>query len=188
MSASIKLNQSRLYLRPIKLDDVNDNYCAWLADPEVNQFLETRFQSQTKQMIRDFVASKMENPNEPLWAICDRATDRHIGNIKLGPINHHHQRADISLLIGDKAFWGKGYATEAIAAIVEHAFNTLQLNKLQAGAYSNNVGSINAFKKNGFSQEGFVKEFGYLNAEPIDMILMGLTRSDYLSKQQPVSK
>ena len=45
-----------------------------------------------------------------------KTTDKHIGNIKLGPINWIHRYGDISLLIGDKDYWGKGIATEAIRA------------------------------------------------------------------------
>ena len=39
---------------------------------------------------------------------------RHIGNIKIGPVHSYHRRARIGLLIGEKEFWNRGYATEAI--------------------------------------------------------------------------
>jgi len=171
-----------IYLREVRESDVNQGYYHWLNDPQVNQFLETRFAPRSIQDIKAFVASKDSNQNEPFFAICCSATDKHIGNIKLGPINWVHRRADISLVIGDKTYWGKGVASQAIQLVCQFAFETLSLNKLQAGAYHQNIGSIKAFKKNGFDQEGYVKELCFANNQAVDMVLMGLTYSDYLDK------
>ena len=56
----------------------------------------------------------------------------------------------VRILLGDKNCWGKGYATETIEVLTEHAFGVLGLHKLTAGAYAENVGSIRAFEKAGF--------------------------------------
>jgi [ribosomal protein S5]-alanine N-acetyltransferase len=193
MSTQLRLTGPQIYLREVRVEDVNQNYYSWLADPQINQYLETRFAPQSLDSIREFVSSKAGKADEPFYAICAKDTKQHIGNIKLGPINWHHRRADISLLIGDKQYWGKGIATEAIGLIVNFAFHELDLNKLQAGAYHKNQGSIKAFIKNGFIQEGYVKEFcpntkpasddNSPPSEPIDMVLMGLTKNDFLNGQ-----
>lgn len=172
----------RIFLREVRVSDVNDAYYRWLNDPLTRQFLETRYVPRGQEDILGFVHSKQANGNEPFFAICDKATQQHIGNIKLGPINWVQQRADISLLIGEKAFWGKGIATEAIGLVTHFAFNELNLNKLQAGAYHENVGSIKAFLKNGFSQEGYVKEITRRDDKAIDMVLLGLTRRDFFQR------
>ena len=79
---------------------------------------------------------------------------RHIGNIKLGPIHWLHRRADLSLFIGERKYWGQGYASEAIALVRDWAFRELDLQKLNAGIYSGNHGSRRAFEKCGFELEG----------------------------------
>ncbi|HEY1157453.1 MAG TPA: GNAT family protein, partial [Arthrobacter sp.] len=86
-----------------------------------------------------------------------REGDRHIGNIKLGPINVHHRRADIGLLVGDRACWGKGYASEAIAILSDFAFGRLGLHRLTAGMYAENEGSARAFEKAGYAREGLLR-------------------------------
>lgn len=176
---SALLETDSIYLREVTLADVNESYRAWMNDPVINQYLETRFVPQSLENIRAFVASKDGNSSEPFFAICSKDSDKHIGNIKLGPINWHHRRADISLLVGDKDYWGKGIATQAIALVTRFAFDQLNLNKLQAGAYAPNLGSINAFKKNRFFQEGYIEEFCTVNNSPVDMVLLGLTRTQF---------
>ncbi|HEY5122999.1 MAG TPA: GNAT family protein, partial [Ignavibacteria bacterium] len=94
--------------------------------------------------------------------------------IKLGPINWIHRAGDISLLIGDKNYWGKGLATEAIKILVDFAFNVLNLHKVYAGYYESNAGSAKAFGKCGFEVEGKYREGYFLNGEFIDVIRTGL--------------
>lgn len=170
---------SGIYLREVRLSDVNENYYQWLNDPEINQFLETRFLPQSMHNIEEFVRSKDGNSNEVLLAICDKTSSKHIGNIKVGPINWIHRYADVSLLIGDKAFWGKGIATEAIQLVSHFSFNVLNLHKLKAGCYEKNVGSMKAFEKAGFEKEGLLKKLWMLNGTFQDQVLLGLCAEDF---------
>lgn len=178
------LENKNIYLRNVCLEDVNDSYYQWLNDPQVNQFLETRFVVQSKEKIAEFVTSKDGNANEILLAICDKKHKLHIGNIKLGPINWHHRRAEISLLIGNKSYWGKGIATQAIELVSQFAFQTLNLNKLMAGAYKANLGSIKAFQHCGFKIEGEVEDYALVNNKGISVIKMGITAKQYQNKEK----
>ncbi len=173
------LTGERIYLREVRRADVNERYYAWLNDPEVNQFLETRFVPQSLEQIADFVASKDGKVDEPFLAICLRESDEHIGNIKLGPINWRHRYADVSLFIGEKAHWGRGYATEAIALITRFAMQTLALNKLRASCYEENQGSAKAFEKCGWRQEGLLRQHFFSGGVPTNAIVLGVTADDY---------
>lgn len=168
-----------IYLRKIAESDVTQKYVDWLNSPEINKYLESRFKIQTKEDILSFVKDKLSKDNEPMFAICDTNSNEHIGNIKLGPINPYHKYASIGILIGDKNYWGKGCATEAIKLITKYGFETLKLNKLDAGAYSENCGSINAFKKAGYSQEGLLKKQVVSGEKKLDVVLLGITAEDY---------
>lgn len=169
----------QIYLREVRISDVNENYYRWLNDSEVNRYLETRYIPRSIQNIREFVEKMDGNPDEIFLAICLKENDLHIGNIKLGPINWIHRFADISLLIGEKAYWGKGIATEAIMAVTRFAFDVLNLNKLQAGCYSKNIGSAKAFIKTGFTQEGVLKNHWIVSGEYQDEIILGLCGSEW---------
>ena len=120
-----------VYIRLVRLADVNQSYLDWLEDPEVNQFLETRHSPQSIPLITEFVQSKMNSSDEYLFAICLNESSCHIGNIKIGPINSYHQTADVSLFIGEKQMWGKGYAAQAIYLASLFAFQEKKVEKLK---------------------------------------------------------
>jgi RimJ/RimL family protein N-acetyltransferase len=107
-----------------------------------------------------------------------RNTGRHIGNIKVGPIHPHHQLADVSLLIGAQDCWGHGFATEAIRGTSVYAFEQLGVLKLSASMYAPNEGSMHAFVKAGYQEEGRRRRHYDLNGERCDLIELGLIPAD----------
>lgn len=168
------LEGERIYLREVRPSDANENYYRWMNDPEIIRYLESRFYPNSLESIQDFVKGKLNDRESVLFAIVLIDGDRHIGNIKIGPINWIHRFADIGLMIGEKDCWGRGYATDAIRLISEYAFKTLNLHKVTASCYGNNQGSAKAFLKVGFEIEGTRKSQYFCNGEYQDMILLGL--------------
>ena len=67
--------------------------------------------------------------------------NKHIGNLKIGPININHKTSEISYFIGDKKEWGKGYATESVKLAIKYSFDNLNLYKCIAGVYESNFAS-----------------------------------------------
>lgn len=172
------LNGEKITLRPVTEADVGPRYVAWLNDPEVSQYLETRFSDQNLESVRAFVLSKIGSEREHLFAICLK-DGRHIGNIKLGPVNPHHKNGDVSLFIGEKDCWGKGYAAEAIGLITRWGFRERGLEKLNAGCYEANEGSAKAFEKNGYKREGFLADNVESGGKRTGVTLLGLSRKDF---------
>lgn len=172
--------KSNIYLRPIEISDASGPYLAWLNDPAVNQYLESRFVPWSLDKLSSYIDNLMSSKDEFLFAICTYKGQKHIGNIKLGPINWNHLFGDIGIIIGDKTEWGKGRAAEAIAAICDYGFNELSLNKIQAGCYEENMGSIKAFQKVGFEEEGRIKHKFMSLTGYQDHILLGLLSDDFI--------
>ncbi len=164
----------RMYLREVRLSDVNDDYYRWMNDPEITRHLESRFYPNSMEGLREYVAGKLSDHESAFLAIVLKAGDRHIGNIKLGPINWIHRFADVGVLIGAREEWGKGYATEAIGLAMKYASNVLNLHRLTAGCYADAVGSAKAFLKAGFAQEGVRKSHFFSNGRYVDEILLGV--------------
>ena len=173
------LKSSRLLLRSIQQSDINSTYLGWLNDPEVNCYLETRFVPQSIESLQAYWNDHRDDANSPWFAMQIVDNGPHIGNIKLGPINWLHRRADISLFIGNRDFWGKGIATESILLISEWAFQELDLQKLTAGVYAGNIGSRRAFEKAGFECEATLKDEVFFRGVRVDAWRMGLLRRNW---------
>jgi len=179
IEATARWRNARVALRLLRPDDVTDAYVGWLNDPEINRYLESRFQPQDEASVTAFVEAMLASDRNLLLAITDPADGRHVGNIKLGPIDPYHQHAAIGLLIGERDLWGKGYATEAIAALTAHAFGQLGLQKLYAGCYASNVGSARAFLKAGWVEEGRNRAHWRSDDGREDNIQLGITLADW---------
>jgi RimJ/RimL family protein N-acetyltransferase len=161
-------------LRVLRPDDVTDAYVGWLNDPGINRFLESRFQRHDKAGVAAFVQAMLASDRNLLLAITDRADGRHVGNIKLGPIDPPHGLADIGLIIGDRMAWGRGLGTAAIQCVVEIARHELGLRKLTAGCYASNLGSARAFEKAGFHVDAVRREHLNLDGRFEDHVLLSL--------------
>lgn len=168
--------EARVALRPLTVEDVGPHYVGWLADPEVNRYLESRFAEQTPAVVRAFVEQNTSRDDVLFLAIVDRESGRHIGNVKVGPVHPHHGTADLGILIGEKGYWGKGYATEAIRLATTLAFERPQIRKLTASCYGDNVGSARAFERAGWTREGRRPAQFLADGEPQDQVLFGILR------------
>lgn len=172
------LEGERLYLREVRPSDVGEAYYRWVNDPEVTHGLESRFYPNSMESLREYVAAKTNDRNNVFLAIVLKDGDRHIGNIKLGPINWIHRLADIGLMIGEKDCWERGYGTEAIQVLARYAFEILNLHKLTAGCYGTNPQSGRAFEKAGFTREGIRRQHCFSNGSYVDVVLFGRLRGE----------
>lgn len=176
----LTLQGDHIFLRQLTTEDATIKYLSWLSDPEINQYLETRWTEQNLECIRLFIQERIAESGCYILAICVQKTGSHIGNIKLGPINKHHSFAEISYFIGDRSYWGKGFATEAIGLITDFGFSQCDLHRCEAGVYAQNRASARALEKNGYQQEGIRREQLVSGQERQDHLYFGILRSEWL--------
>jgi RimJ/RimL family protein N-acetyltransferase len=81
----------------------------------------------------------------------------------------------------DRAFWGKGYMREAMAALIDHAFRVLRLHRIEADIDPRNSASAKLLKSLHFVHEGHMRERWIVNGEICDTDFFGLLRSDWLA-------
>jgi RimJ/RimL family protein N-acetyltransferase len=151
-------------LRNIKFTDCNEKYVRWLNDKEVNKYLDSRLAIQTLESIQTFVSKIVESEDNYMFAIIDKE-DRHIGNIKIGPIHPVYKSTSIGYLIGEKKHWGSGLGTEAVYLATRFCFDILNLHKVNAGIIAPNIQSARILEKIGFRKEACIREAVVLDNE-----------------------
>jgi RimJ/RimL family protein N-acetyltransferase len=105
-----------------------------------------------------------------MFAIIFRENNKHIGNLKIGPIRWRHKVSDLVTVIGDRQYWGKGLATEAIRLGTRIAFDIYDMRKLSAGIYSDNFASIKCYQKAGWIVEAVLQGDFNLNGKILDRV------------------
>ena len=82
-------------------------------------------------------------------------------------------------------FWGKGIATKTVKAMVDYLFQDIGINRIQAFVMPENVKSLNVLKRNGFLQEGIIRQGNVWKGKGvIDLALFSLIKSDYTGEER----
>lgn len=174
MLISSEIDSERLVLRSLTESSITSSYLSWMNDVAVLKYLEVRYSPPTS--IDELVGyvNKINSDDKNIFlGVFLKKNNAHIGNIKLGPINYHHKRADIGFVIGDKKYWGQGFASESIQTLASYAFETLGLEKLTAGCYDGNIGSAKSLLSAGFVHEATLRSHVVFNDIRVDVLLFG---------------
>lgn len=100
-------------------------------------------------------------PSNIWFAICDE--DKLIGIAGLHNIKYIQKNAELAILIGEEKKRCKGKGSKILKMIEKYAFGTLNLHRLYAYVYDNNIFAIHFFKKCFWEQEGTLKEASFWN-------------------------
>ena len=152
------LETKRLMLRQMKKDDVNAIFQCWMQDEEVSRYMCWKASNDIKRAY-EFVAFEIGNIDNDNWnrfIIVLKETDEIIGTCLLF-FNEEESNWDISYNLG-KAYWGKGYMTEAMLVVMEYGINELQIKECIAAHAIENPMSGRVIQKLGFVYE---KEIPY---------------------------
>lgn len=177
-----EIHTDRLVIVPITINHCTNKYVSWLNDPEVYKYLETRGNytiEQLKEYLSTIVDSKIL-----MWAIQIRDSNKHIGNIKIHPVNKRHGLGEYGILMGEKAEWGKGYAKEASEAVIEYCFGKeLNLRKITLGVITENESARYLYNKLGFIEEGIYKKHLNYDGQYYDIIRMAIFNPNFAYSQ-----
>ena len=117
------------------------------------------------------------------YAIRKRDDAEFIGYGIIAHIDHYNQQCRLSVVIGEKQEWGKGFASEVLRAAIDYSFTTLGMNRIGAEIYAVNERSIRLFERLGFQREGTVRESVLKNGVFIDEYVYGLLRREWDEKR-----
>ncbi|PKN94040.1 MAG: hypothetical protein CVU44_06450 [Chloroflexi bacterium HGW-Chloroflexi-6] len=114
------------------------------------------------------------------YAIHKRDTDELIGVGMIAHINHYNRRCDLGIGLGwNRDNWGKGYASEALQAVIAYCFTELGLNRIGAEIYEFNAHSIRLFERTGFRREGVLRQYIFKDGVFKDSYLYSLVKETW---------
>ena len=120
-----------------------------------------------------------EHPDEFFFMNRTLDDDRVIGDIGLDGVLWNHGDAWVGIGIGERAYWGKGYGTDAMRVLLRYAFTELNLHRVSLGVFEYNPRAIRSYEKAGFVLEGREREAVFRSGKRWDIIFMGILREDW---------
>ena len=174
---------SNVYLRRLTEDDINEEYLSWFQDEVVQEFTDAGTRAMTREEVIAYVSRGQESEEYDMYAIIAKDTDKHVGNIKMGPINHKHRVSDLSTFIGDRSYWGKGIATDAIKIGNELAFKKYKIRKLCGPIVSTNKGSIKAYTRAGWVIEATLAGHFTFGGESQEQVIVSCFNPEYFEEK-----
>jgi [ribosomal protein S5]-alanine N-acetyltransferase len=181
------LRTARLRLRPFNDADASALFSLhsnahvlryWDSPPWIEQQRAEQFISACRQIAEAGTGTRL--------AVDRVADDAFIGWCSLTRWNPDYRSASMGYCFDDAA-WGHGYATEAARAVLQWAFDTLEMNRVQAETDTRNTASARVLEKLGFVREGTLREDCVVNGDVSDSWVYGLLRREWQSSSQPVS-
>ena len=124
--------------------------------------------------------------NSMCWAITFNGQDKMIGKCILFQFSREN-RAEIGYILNRK-YWRQGLTYQALGAVIDFAFNTLKLHRIEADVDTENLASIGLLEKLGFKREGLFRERWRVYDEWQDSLMLGLLKQDWLANRASVAE
>ncbi|KIV52647.1 GNAT family acetyltransferase [Aneurinibacillus migulanus] len=164
-----ELYTERLHLRKMKVSDSSSLFKIW-SDPDVTRFMNVDCftdENQAKDMIK-LLDELAQDSKAIRFSIIELESNEIIGSCGYNSLDFENEKAEIGYDLA-KAFWGKGYASEAIYSLLDYAFSSLKLNRLEAKVEPENVNSIKILQKLNFTFEGTLRQYEKSKGKFIDL-------------------
>lgn len=108
--------------------------------------------------------------------------DRLIGNCSLFDNDRRSRTAMYGIGIGDKAYWGRGYGTDATRLALRAAFDELNYHRVELESFAFNARAIRAYEKAGFVREALLRQAIFRDGAYCDVVIMGVLKEEWRAR------
>jgi len=176
------LETERLVLRPFSISDAESMFRNWANDPKVVHFMPydvCNTIEETKSRINEWMVYFKETaPNSAVFAIELKDSNEVIGTIDFAETDREARSAEVGYQLG-KLWWGNGYATEALRAVIKYVFEKVGLNRLWASYDPRNSNSGKVLQKAEMLYEGTLRQCKVRRGELSDSVRYAILADDY---------
>ena len=127
----------------------------------------------------DFVLHRYEQKAVAPWAIEHKDSGKMIGTIDFVSWQPQHKTAEIGYVLA-KDYWEQGLGTEAAKELLRFGFSRMDLVRIQAKCFAENLGSERIMQKIGMSYEGTLRKSMYMKGKHQDLKMYAIVREEFL--------
>ena len=172
------LYTERLHLRKMKVSDSQTLFKIW-SDPDVTKFMNIENFNDERQAIEIITyLDQLAQDNKAIrYSIIELDSNEIIGSRGFNSFDFDNDKTEIGYDIA-KNYWGKGYAPEAISALLNCAFNSLNFNRVEAKVEPENLNSIKVLLKLNFTLEGTLRKAEKSKGRYVDLKIFSKLKTD----------
>ena len=170
------LRGQKVVLRPFRWTDVPYQH-RWMNDREVSHFLKVGGDVPIED-VEEWYDVPVD-PDDPRTFAILAGEGEVIGAIQLRKISWDHSWGELAMLIGEKAYWGKGYGTDAVRTFLRWCFQDIGLNRVELHVLEYNQRATRCYEKAGFSKEGVLRRRFFREGRYWDLHVMGILREEW---------
>lgn len=174
------IETERLILRKFEYMDDETMLKNWVADEKIQSLYSEPVYS-TKEAVKgllDKYISFYDKEDYYRWAVIEKQSGECIGQIAYFLVDNKNHFAEIEYCIGS-AYQCKGLATEATKAVIQYGFDKINLHKIQICTKTINQPSKRVIEKCGFTYEGTLRDYFYMNGEYVGRLYFSMLRSEF---------
>lgn len=170
-------------LREKQIEDAWRDY-SWRKDRELADYDATRPITMTFRAYTATVTEELRRPSKfrRTFAIEDRESGRHIGNVMYYGYDSYLGETELGITIGERAYWGRGYGSEAVRCLLRHLFEEVQLRRVYLHTLTTNARAQRAFRRAGFRRLRSVRRDGY------DFERMEISREEFEQQEHAAAR
>ncbi len=174
------METKKLIIRETKFEDCK-LFADWENREEVSACFAVDDGRDYEEIVREFIDRGHDNTKMQL-TITLKPSGEPIGRIIVDKIDDKTDSMDIKwIYIADQKHRNQGYAQEALARLLEHAFINMHMERVTIDHLKINKIASHTYKKLGFQDEGVMRNAGKKNGKYLDLHLKSILRSDFLN-------
>ena len=177
----MELRSSQWLLRPMAGSDHAEVFCG-LSHPDVTRHYGVCFETlEASREQMTWYAELVRSGTGIWWSIRSAEEETFLGAIGLNDIEMVHRRGELGFwLLPDH--WRKGIMGQVLPLVIDHAFRSIGLHRIQAQVETGNIASARVLQRAGFVQEGTLRECEWKDGHPISLDLYALLNMDTLER------
>ncbi len=174
------LETDRLVLRKFEIEDADGMYNNWASDPECCKYLSWDVHkdvNETKELLKFWIKGYEDGCYN--WVAEIKDTHEIIGSISVITAIKKHSTAELGYCYGSK-YWGKGYATEALRAVIEYLLTECDFYLIEARHISGNPASGRVMEKAGMHKDAVLRDrrINKYTGERNDIVVYSITKEE----------
>jgi RimJ/RimL family protein N-acetyltransferase len=171
------IDGKRVVLRPVVEAD-HPLIHRWMNDPEVWHYMDYERPASVADVVDDIERSRQEG-----FPFTILVGDQAVGRIGLNQFRRRDRICSLYMYIGERDFWGHGYAQDAVMTLLGYTFDRWDLHQVELWTLGDNTRGVATYARCGFVEEARLRDRSWKGGGWVERIVMSVNRQEFEARR-----